>query len=224
MTTNHHNIDGDGDHYFATTNDPGELSLSGYAFLASNAAELTAALRQAIDMIRESTYSFSLSSVSSQRTQDENFLYEASFQPRNRDPYWFGHLRKYVINPDGTIGNELWDAGTVLQGASAGSRSIKTLIGGSLTDFTTTNISKDNLGVATDTERDTIVGFFRGSNPPNPDFWKLGDIFRSNPVTIGTPSAYFMDVRDANDAYRDLPHGASAAFHFRESGDCGRGQ
>jgi hypothetical protein len=200
-TTSHHNIDGDGDHYFATADDPGELSLSGYAFLASNATELTTALRQAIDMIRESTYSFSLSSVSSQRTQDENYLYEASFQPRNRDPFWFGHLRKYAINLDGTIGAELWDAGTVLQGASAGTRVIKTLIGGSLTDFTTTNISKEILGVATDTERDTIVGFFRGSNPPNPDFWKLGDIFRSNPVTIGTPSAYFTDVRDANDAF-----------------------
>ena len=200
-TTNHHNIDGDGDHYFATTNDPAELSLSGYAFLASNAAELTTALRQAIDMIRESTYSFSLSSISSQRTQDENFLYEASFQPRNRDPYWFGHLRKYAINADGTIGNELWDAGSVLQNRSADSRVIKTLVGGNLIDFTTANITKEILGVATDTERDTIVGFFRGSDPPNPDFWKLGDIFRSNPVTLGTPSAYFSDVRDANGAF-----------------------
>jgi len=33
-TTNHHNIDAEGDHYYATTNDPGELSLSGYAFMA----------------------------------------------------------------------------------------------------------------------------------------------------------------------------------------------
>ena len=200
-TTNNHNIDGDGDHYFATTNDPGELSLSGYAFMASNAAELTTALRQAIDMIRESTYSFSLSSVSSQRTQDENYLYEASFQPRNRDPYWFGHLKKYAINADGTIGNELWDAGSVLQNRSADSRVIKTLVGGAFTDFSTANITAGILGVATDTERDTIVGFFRGSDPPNPDFWKLGDIFRSNPITIGTPAPYFMDVRDGNDAF-----------------------
>ncbi|MCX5912368.1 MAG: PilC/PilY family type IV pilus protein, partial [Deltaproteobacteria bacterium] len=199
--TDHHNIDGDGDHYFATTGDPAELPLSGYAFMASNAAELTAALRQAIDMIRESNYSFSLSSVSSQRTQDENYLYEASFQPRNRDPYWFGHLKKYVINADGTIGTELWDAGSVLQNRSADSRVIKTLLGGTLTNFTTANISKEVLGVATDTERDTIVGFFRGSDPPNPEFWKLGDIFRSNPVTLGTPADYFSDVRDANGAY-----------------------
>jgi type IV pilus assembly protein PilY1 len=55
--------------------------------------------------------------------------------------------------------------------------------------------------VATDTERDTIVNYFRGSNPPNLEYWKLGDIFRSNPVTIGTPSAYFYDVRDTNNAF-----------------------
>ena len=125
-------------------------------------------------MIRESTYSFSLSSVSSQRTQDENFLYEASFQPRNRDPYWFGHLRKYVINADGTIGNELWDAGSVLQGASAATRNIKTLIGGSLTDFTTTNISEGNLGVATDHGTGYNRRVFPRQQPPQSGLLEIG--------------------------------------------------
>jgi hypothetical protein len=200
-TTTHHNINGDGDHYYATTNDPGELPLSGYAFLASNAAELGAALKQAIDMVRESTYSFCLSSVSSQRTQDENFIYEASFSPRNRDSFWLGYLIKYAINPDGSIGNELWDAGSVLQNRSADSRTIKTLVSGNLVDFTTANITKEVLGVSTDTERNMIVGYFRGSTPPNPESWKLGDIFRSNPITLGTPSFYFEDIRDGNNAF-----------------------
>ena len=198
-----HNIGGDGDHYYATSNDPGEITLSGYAFLASSASDLTTALKQAIDMIREASYSFSLASVSSQRTQDENHLYEASFQPVNDDPFWNGHLKKYVINSNGSIGSEVWDAGTVLQTTSASSRTnMKTYKSGSLIGFTTTNITAGDLGVASDSARDAVVGYFRGEYPsPNPDNWKLGDIFHSNPVTIGTPSSFFEDIRDTNDAF-----------------------
>ncbi|MGB9699337.1 MAG: pilus assembly protein [Thermodesulfobacteriota bacterium] len=199
-STSHHNIEGDGDHYYATSNDPGEIPLSGYAFLATSASELSVALRQAIEMIREATYSFSLASVSSQRTHDENHLYEASFQPMNNDPFWLGHLKKYTINSDGSVGSEVWDAGTVLQSTSASSRSIKTLIGGSLTDFTT-SINRTYFDVTTDAERDAIVNYIRGESAYNPDLWKLGDIFHSNPVTIGTPSSFFEDLKDANNAF-----------------------
>ncbi len=50
--------DGSSTNCFATSNDPGALTLSGYAFLANNATELEAAFRQAISVIREATYSF----------------------------------------------------------------------------------------------------------------------------------------------------------------------
>jgi type IV pilus assembly protein PilY1 len=202
-TTSSHNIDGDGDHDYADSNDPGEITLSGYAFLASNASELSTALKQAIDMIREASYSFSLASVSSQRTQDENHLYEASFQPVNDDPFWSGHLKKYAINSDGSVGSEVWDAGSVLQTTSASSRTnIKTYKSGSLINFTTANITAGDLGVTDDSTRDAVVGYIRGEYPsPNPDNWKLGDIFHSNPVTIGTPSSFFEDLRDTNNAF-----------------------
>jgi len=196
-----HNIEGDGVHSYATENDPGELSLSGYAFLAANATELSASLKQAIEMIREATYSFSLSSVSSQRTQDENYIYEASFQPMNRDPFWLGHLKKYQLNSDGTVGSVLWDAGEVLQATNPANRNIKTYKSGGVVNFSTTDIAKEDLGVTTDAERNAIVGYIRGESAYNPDNWKLGDIFRSNPVTIGTPSSFFTDLRDANDAF-----------------------
>ncbi|MBM4333497.1 MAG: hypothetical protein FJ117_20140 [Deltaproteobacteria bacterium] len=197
------NIEGD-THTRATSNDPGEIPLSGYAFLAGNAAELTTALIQAIDLIREATYSFSLASVSSQRTQDENHLYEASFQPINDDPFWIGHLKKYVINSNGSVGSAVWNAGSVLQGTAAGSRNIKTYKSGSLIDFTTANITTTDLGItpSTDTSRrDAVVGYFRGESSYNPENWKLGDIFHSNPVTIGTPSPFFEDLVDTNNAY-----------------------
>ncbi len=191
----------DGIHYYADSNDPGENALSGYAFIGISAPALTTALNQAMDMIREATYSFSLASVSSQRTQDENHLYEASFQPLNNEPFWLGHLKKYSINSDGSIGAEAWDAGSVLQNTAESSRTMKTCRSSSLLDFTTTYITPADLGVATTTERDAIVGYIRGDSSYNLEYWKLGDIFHSNPVTVGTPSPFYEDVRDLNDAF-----------------------
>ncbi len=40
------------------------------------------------------------------------------------------------------------------------------------------------------------MGFIRGESDDNKDSWKLGDTFRSNPVTVGTPSTYFKDAID----------------------------
>jgi len=206
-TTASHNIGGDGDHYYATLNDPGELDLTGYAFLAANANDLTTSLKQAIEMVREATYSFSLSSVSSQRTHDENNIYEASFQPVNLDPFWLGHLKKYTLNSDGSVGSMVWDAGSVLQSLAASSRNIVTYKGGATTAFTTAYITAEDLGASTtdaNAQRDAIVGYIRGESAYNPDYWKLGDIFRSNPVTIGTPSSFFMDNRDTSNAFESF--------------------
>jgi hypothetical protein len=186
---------------YATTNDPGALALSGYAFIANDATELEAAFRQAISVIREATYSFSQASVASSRLIDENFIYEAAFQPINGDPFWLGHVTKYQINTDGTIGSSIWDAGEVLQSTAAASRNIYTYTSGSLTTFSTANITKEILNVADNTRRDEVVGFVRGETTYNKDNWKLGDTFRSNPVTIGTPSPYFRDFRDSASAF-----------------------
>ncbi len=110
-------------------------------------------------------------------------------------------MRKYPIDSNGDVGSVSWDAGNLLQSATAASRTIKTLKAGVLTSFDTTNIVFGDLGVTTDTERNDIVGYVRGETASNKDNWKLGDIFRSTPVTIGTPSVYFKDNRDANAAF-----------------------
>lgn len=201
-STTRHDEGGPDDHYYADSNDPGELTLDGYAFLAASASELTDALKQAINIIREATYSFSMASIQTSRTTDENYLYEASFEPVNNDPFWLGHLKKYSINADGTVGSvAVWDAGSVLQSASASGRTIYTYISGSLTTFTTSNITKETLDADTDAERDAVVGYIRGEDAYNPDNWKLGDIFRSAPVTIVTPSSFFYDARDTSDSF-----------------------
>ena len=182
----------------ASSNDPGYLDLSGYAFLAADADELVAAVKAAINIIREATYSFSQSSIQSSRTVDENFIYEGSFQPITGDPVWLGHLKKYSVNVDGTVGDELWDAGTVLQNTAAADRNMKTYKAGVLINFTTATLTNADLAVATDADRNAVVGYFRGESAYNPENWKLGDVFRSTPITVGTPSAYYDDVRDTS--------------------------
>jgi len=186
---------------FAVSNDPGNTPLNGYAFLAGNATELEAGLREAINYIREANYAFSQSSVASSRLTDENFLYEVSFQPVNNDPMWLGHLRKYQILNDGSIGGAVWDAGQLLQARDPATRVIKTFKGGSLVDFTTANVTYTDLGVENDTRRNEVVGYIRGESAYNKDNWKLGDIFRANPVTVGTPSYYYKDTHDTANAF-----------------------
>jgi type IV pilus assembly protein PilY1 len=84
------------------------------------------------------------------------------------------------------------------------------LLGGYPVDFTT-HLSPLLFGLFTSPEeRDQIVGFVRGKSTlpvggrdvANPDYpRKLGDIFHSNPVTIGSPSLFFNDPRDGNGAF-----------------------
>jgi hypothetical protein len=181
---------------FAASNDPGNTPLSGYAFLASDGDQLNSQLKAAIDIIREATYSFSQSSIQSSRTLDENFIYEGSFQPVTGDPVWLGHLKKYAVNEDGTVGAELWDAGTVLKNTAPADRNMKTYKAGALTNFTTGSLTNADLAVTSNAARSLVVGYFRGESAYNPENWKLGDVFRSTPITVGTPSAFYDDIRD----------------------------
>lgn len=183
--------------------DPKDTDISGYAFMASDPAALAAALKSALSSIQEANYSFSSqASVAAARVQDENFLYEASFEPKNnsganKEPFWTGHLKKYEIQSDGTLfSTPCWDAGAKLRDRNDSTRSMWTYKGGtSLTEFTTTNITAADLGVTTDTRRNEVVGFYRGESTYNLENWKLGDIFHSNPVIVKTPNPYFHDPR-----------------------------
>jgi len=197
--------DGTSTNCFATSNDPGNIPLSGYAFIATDGDQIAAQIKLAFNIIREANYSFSQASVQLNRTVDENFIYEGTIQPISNDPFWYGHLKKYTINEDGSRGSELWDAGTVLMNTSSSVRNIKTFKTvsetGTIIDFTTTNLTNTDLAVTTDDRRSEVVGFFRGESTYNIENWKLGDIFRSKPITVGTPSTYFEDIRDANHAF-----------------------
>ncbi len=182
----------------ATSNDPATVNLSGYAFIAGDATQLNAALKQAVSIIRSARYSFTHASVATGRIADDNYLYEASFTPIDDEPFWLGRLKKYNIQADGNIGSQVWDAGTVLAGTAASARNIKTCLSGTAMTNFATSLTPTNLGVSTTTRRDEIVGYIRGEDAYNQDFWKLGDIWHSSPVIIGSPSPYFEDRIDRN--------------------------
>ena len=184
--------------YYAVANDPGRIELTGYAFMGANAVELGAALQAIIKMVQQGNYSFTNPSVQTIRTEDENYLYKASFEPAN-DPFWKGHLKQYEYQDDGTLkATARYDAGERFPA----SRTIKTYLGnasGTLVDFTPGNITPDLLNTADNAQRDAVINYIRGVN--NPDGWMLGDISRSGPVTIGTPNAYYRDLWDTNNSF-----------------------
>ena len=192
----------------AASNDPGTANLSGYAFFAANTTELVQTLSQTINAIREVDYSFATASVASSRIKDENNIYEGSLTYNSTDPFWRGHLKKYDINADGTVAAAVWDAGTVLATAGHDGRTIKTLKAGSLVDFNTTNITPQDLGYTAGdtTSQAKVIGYIRGNPTYNPEAnnWKLGDVFRSTPMTIGSPSAYYYDIRDTGNAFNSF--------------------
>jgi len=203
----------------APSNDPGYKDLSGYAFMASSTEELSKALKAAVKQIVAALYSFSQASIQASRTADENYLYEGSFEPDDNDSFWKGHLKKFSILYDGSVGQKIWDAGEKLADTSAASRNILTYKGGAsgaLTEFTTSNISPADLGIATgddaadNLKRNAIVGFVRGESGYNIEtatiegttlIYKLGDVFRTTPITVGTPSPYYDDNWDTNNAF-----------------------
>lgn len=194
----------------ATYNDPGYADLTGYAFLAGDTTALTAALKSAIDTIKAATYSFTHASIQAQRTTDENYLYEASFEPLATDPLWIGHLKRFSLNTDGSIpAASDWDAGTLLQAVAedgvSSPRKIYTYTTNgttsSLNTFTAANLTNPILGVTTDAARNSTVKFIRqgdsGYTTDNAFYrWKLGDILHTSPLTIPTPNYNFYDTVD----------------------------
>lgn len=202
----------------APTNDPGYKNLSGYAFMAGSTEDLSKALKAAVTEIVSAIYSFSQASIQASRTEDENYLYEGSFEPNDDESFWQGHLKQYPLLFDGTVGPEIWDAGKELAKTAATDRNILTYKGGAMTEFRADDsyISAADLGITTGTDaekeakRNAIVGFIRGDAAYNKEeeniegttyIYKLGDVFRTPPITVGTPSSFYDDNWDTANAY-----------------------
>jgi len=202
----------------------GTATTAGNAIYADDASDIYTALDNVMSNITQRTYSFSTSSISSSRTADENYLYEATFIPTSSTPYWRGQLRKWSLGADGGMSEVLWDAGEVLKTTDPATRNIKTLIGGSLVEFKSSDIAgstpvpwqymkyaQDTTSPAVVTDQTTankVIKYIRGyttdpadSTALKPNSYKLGDIFHSSPITLGTPSLLWNDILDNNNAF-----------------------
>ena len=109
-----HNL-GEGSHYYASTSensgvqyyDPGEMSISGYAFLATGATEL----RDAIESIRNYIIALLAKSTSyvapvvpisqMEKTSSGNRMYLGMFKPTTNS-FWKGNIKKYGIATENT--------------------------------------------------------------------------------------------------------------------------
>jgi type IV pilus assembly protein PilY1 len=110
-----HTILGDPTHYYARVdrfnntpwNDPGEYGLTGYAFFATNAAQLSSA----IDAIRQYIINYNAESTSyvapvvpisqMERTNSGNRMYLGMFKP-TANSFWKGNIKKYGIATENT--------------------------------------------------------------------------------------------------------------------------
>jgi len=168
---------------------------AGRTFFATDADELSVALRNIFHQISAGGYSFTAPTVASVRMTDRNYLYKASFTPATPPAtFWEGHLEALTINTDNTLTSH-WDADNVLKSTSPSSRRIYAgytdNVAWSRLDFTTSAITAAMVGVDNDTARDNVVNYVRGEGHDNNA--KLGDIFHSKPIVVGPPSRFFFD-------------------------------
>ena len=193
----------------------------GQFYTANNQAELESALQDAIRRIVAATFTFATPVVPTTSTTGSTKAYLAAFQSDPSRPFWKGFLKAYQRDSSGLVPIDangvplssalVWEAGQVLSGISASSRTIKTVASvtntvtgsstvgtGSLTSFDKSNsaITQTLLGVSSSTERDRTIDFLRGIDTLDEDkdgntteerSWKLGDVFHSTPVLVTAP-------------------------------------
>ena len=195
-----------------TNADPANYPLSGYAFLAEDASQLSKALKAIAKYIQELSYSFTAPTIPSVRLIDKDVVYISSFTP-NETPFWKGNLKAYRLNEDGTLpvdgggkplnANLLWDGFEILKDISPDSRKIYTYVNGGLKSFISDNLTNGDLDVSLDLDRTKLINHIRGidaydinenGNTTETREWKLGDIFHSNAVIVGSPSPFFKDT------------------------------
>jgi len=89
-----------------------------------------------------------------------------------------------------------------LKAMAPDSRKIFTVKNNALMSFEYDNLTNEDLNVTSDSERADLINHIRGidafdvngnGNKTEMREWKLGDIFHSNPVIVGSPSKFFID-------------------------------
>jgi type IV pilus assembly protein PilY1 len=171
-------------------------------FNAQNEQALINAITSAIQLAQAESLSFETPVITSESSASENAIYQSTFTYL---PYkqWEGTLvKKNYVN--GVIGSTIWDASTLLNNRTAGSRKIWTVGPGlstqtTLNNFTTTYWSSlknsfNHYLITDQTSTNKLIDFVRGVDTYNQnnrgttsERWKLADIYHSRIIYVGPP-------------------------------------
>ena len=161
-------------------------------------------LTDTLSQVVASNQTFTAPMITSDLSQGD-FIYQSLFNYKTSSQ-WEGHLNKYNIKADGSIGSLIWDAGAQLNSNSESSRQIWTVgdnYPSGLNNFTTSNVNylKSELyyrvTTGSDSEATKLINFVRGIDSYDEDKdgnttegrWKLGDIYHSELAVVSPPSA-----------------------------------
>ena len=207
---------GDG-HYYANSYDPGELGISGYAFIAQNSSQLNDAILKIrnfiITLIAQSTsYVAPVVPISQfQQTDSENRMYLGMFKPTTTT-LWKGNIKKYGIATEKTstvdVGDVI-DAQTPAQLVMTGQNTIK--------DAALSYWSSPADGG--DVEKGGVGGVLQAGNPDSrniytylgtsPDLTHSSNAFTKTNAAITTTLLGVPSTTDKNDII-DFVHGWDA--------------
>ncbi len=194
---------------------------------ANNVQELIDAFATIMGRIREKSMSFSQFAAPKQSTFGKRG-FTANFIPKSTKALWEGHLKAFPLDDNGNFPVDvngvlnqsamIWDAaeklnartdtgtgGSITPATGSGDRAIFTWLHDNLQMFVKTNnlITKEDLGVATNTERENIFDVIRGTSDPNGYGYKLGDIFHFNPVMVGSPNKWLGSFDPSYQSFYD---------------------
>jgi type IV pilus assembly protein PilY1 len=182
----------------------------GAYFSVNNAAGLSDALTTTFNLIAAQMSASAAVSVVSAEDRTQNRLFRARYESQT----WRGFVESFAL-PYRNGASPLWEAGSLLQGRSADSRTIFTsTTGTNKVDFTTGGAASlmTALGAVDVTEATQIIDYARGNavtGMRDRGGWKLGDVVDAAPVMVGRPSGFnpflnYSAFRTANTARREV--------------------
>ncbi len=185
--------------------DPNKTFLTGYAYIAENAMDLSSALaRIFMQIVGQRTQSFAAGEVTSVEeeflsTEYQSRLYFASFLPGD-EPIWDGDLKAVKLEEGefsfDSIPPELviWSAKDSLkEDKLASARNIYGIKpDGNMLPFNTANFDSSDLDVSSSWMAADVIDLIRDGLEDN-DRGELGDIFHSSPVRIHLPNYFYVD-------------------------------
>ena len=166
-------------------------------------------------------------------------IFQSTFEYKN-DHQWKGQLTKFALTATGDVGAQKWEAGALLDQKSESSRKIWTVansfgVNHSLNNFKTFYAAdlgrafSENSGTnPTTVQTNKLINFVRGLDAYDEDAdnnstekrWKLGDIYNSRLIVVGSPKARTTDKSSKSDtvAYYRYSNGYD---NFKKGNTCG---